>query len=70
MSCLADFGLAQIFEEGGDGTLTHSIGGNCRYLAPELIDPSLVGKRSEHPSPATDMHSFGMLMLEVCRAQL
>lgn len=37
-----------------------SVGGTCRWMAPELFD-------SEKPShsPASDVYSFGCVMLEV-----
>jgi len=62
---LADFGLADIAEVQEDGSVTRIVEGNGRYLAPELLDPGVVGKKNVNPSPESDMHSFGMLMLEV-----
>ncbi|RLN33357.1 uncharacterized protein C2845_PM03G10610 [Panicum miliaceum] len=54
---LGDFGLARLYEHGDDPQTTHVVG-TMGYLAPEL---GQTGKAT----PATDVFSFGALLLEV-----
>ncbi|PCH38313.1 TKL/TKL-ccin protein kinase [Wolfiporia cocos MD-104 SS10] len=60
-ACICDFGMAKIIGDITDSvpsaTLTQT--GSTRWLAPELIFDA-----SCNPSPATDVWSFGMTMLE------
>ena len=65
-ACLCDFGLSNMFPEFHDTTFcTSSIGGNARWVAPELyrITVDVV------PSATTrsDVYSLGSIMLEVRR---
>ncbi|XP_066168356.1 L-type lectin-domain containing receptor kinase SIT2-like [Oryza sativa Japonica Group] len=54
---LGDFGLARLYDHGTDMQTTHLVG-TIGYLAPELAN---TGKAS----PATDVFSFGIFVLEV-----
>ncbi|CAL0322607.1 unnamed protein product [Lupinus luteus] len=54
---LGDFGLARLHHQGHVADPTRVIG-TLGYMAPELV-------RVGRPSTATDMYSFGILMLEV-----
>ncbi|KAE9599876.1 putative protein kinase RLK-Pelle-L-LEC family [Lupinus albus] len=54
---LGDFGLARLHQQGHVADPTRVIG-TLGYMAPELV-------RVGRPSTATDMYSFGILMLEV-----
>ncbi|XP_059064813.1 L-type lectin-domain containing receptor kinase IV.4-like [Cryptomeria japonica] len=57
---LGDFGLARLYEH-NESSHTTRVVGTLGYIAPELIHTGKV-------SPATDVFSFGILMLEVaCR---
>jgi son of sevenless len=38
---------------------------NSRWMAPELIQPELIGLKSSKPNKATDVWSYGMLSLEI-----
>ncbi|KZV87857.1 kinase-like protein [Exidia glandulosa HHB12029] len=58
---LCDFGMASMRDETMSATYpSSSVGGTCRWMAPELFD-------SDQPahSPASDMYSFGCVMMEV-----
>ncbi|XP_057819624.1 L-type lectin-domain containing receptor kinase SIT2-like [Cryptomeria japonica] len=54
---LGDFGLARLYEHNENSHTTHVVG-TLGYIAPEFVE---TGKAS----PATDVFSFGILMLEV-----
>ncbi|XP_042510366.1 L-type lectin-domain containing receptor kinase IV.1-like [Macadamia integrifolia] len=54
---LGDFGLARLYDHGGDPKSTHVVG-TFGYLAPELA-------RSGKPNPSVDVFAFGVLLLEV-----
>jgi serine/threonine protein kinase len=58
---LFDFGLARIHEDGGERKLTGCTG-SARYMAPEVA-------RSQPYSFPADVHSYGILMWEVCTLQ-
>jgi len=57
---IADFGLARVFNDDNDATLTEEFAGTVAFMAPELVssDP-------EPASPASDIYSLGVI-LYVC----
>ncbi|XP_042498966.1 L-type lectin-domain containing receptor kinase IV.2-like [Macadamia integrifolia] len=54
---LGDFGLARLYDHGGDPKSTHVVG-TFGYLAPEL-------SRTGKASPCVDVFAFGVFLLEV-----
>ncbi|XP_074293986.1 L-type lectin-domain containing receptor kinase SIT2-like [Silene latifolia] len=54
---LGDFGVARLYDHGSNPHKTHIVG-TCGYLAPELI-------RKGRATTATDVFSFGIIVLEV-----
>ncbi|MED6120896.1 hypothetical protein PIB30_025220 [Stylosanthes scabra] len=54
---LGDFGLARLYEHGGNPSTTRVVG-TLGYLAPEL-------PRTGKATPSTDVYAFGALLLEV-----
>lgn len=65
-ACLADFGLSSVVDSQGLKTPSLSSGGpeggTVRFQAPELIDPDIVGLRSQ----ASDIYAFALVCYEVC----
>ena len=61
-ACIGDFGIAQIINDPlvavQSGTATRQHGG-IRYMAPERLEKSITGKKS-------DVHSFAITAYEVC----
>ncbi|KAF7984065.1 hypothetical protein HWV62_17613 [Athelia sp. TMB] len=64
-ACLSDFGFSKILEEFGQGNSSATGSANCRWTAPEVINPSLVGQSKVCLSMRTDVWSFGMLCIEL-----
>ncbi|XP_042486335.1 L-type lectin-domain containing receptor kinase IV.1-like [Macadamia integrifolia] len=54
---LGDFGLAKLYDHGGDPKTTHVVG-TFGYLAPEFA-------RTGKANPSVDVFAFGVLLLEV-----
>ncbi|KIJ29890.1 hypothetical protein M422DRAFT_268673 [Sphaerobolus stellatus SS14] len=72
VACITDFGLSVLLEEELDGPSTSTAGenhGSSRWMAPELIEPALIGQESVKPNPSTDIWSYGMLCLEILTGQ-
>jgi serine/threonine protein kinase len=66
--CLADFGLANLVDEGilhwtSIQTTGHQGSGTLRWQAPELIDPP--SDESAKATPASDIYSFACVCYEV-----
>ncbi|KAF8510225.1 ras guanine nucleotide exchange factor domain-containing protein, partial [Hysterangium stoloniferum] len=64
VACITDFGLSVLLEEESSSTAGESHG-NSRWMAPELINPELIGVSSVKPNVHTDVWSYGMLCLEI-----
>ncbi|KAG8918084.1 hypothetical protein FRC02_002671, partial [Tulasnella sp. 418] len=62
---ISDFGMARL-EEVSDAqtSLSLSSTGAARWMAPELVNPDLVGRLTPKPSTATDTWSFGIVSYE------
>ncbi|KAH8084347.1 kinase-like domain-containing protein [Cristinia sonorae] len=61
---LADFGLA-VFAAGASQNYASSRGGNVRWMAPELILPEAFSLESMRPTYASDVYSFGCVIVEL-----
>ncbi|KZP28520.1 kinase-like protein [Athelia psychrophila] len=64
---ISDFGLSRILEY--SGFTTKAVGGTCRWMAAELIDPE---EDDGEPAltTATDVWAFGMTVLEILSGKL
>ncbi|TCD63897.1 hypothetical protein EIP91_004806 [Steccherinum ochraceum] len=65
---LADFGLA-VLAEATSQNYASNRGGNARWLAPELIHPERFGLESTRPTCASDVFSFGCVVVELFSGQ-
>ncbi|KAF8589937.1 ras GEF [Ramaria rubella] len=66
IACITDFGLSVILEETDvHSSATADNHGNSRWMAPELINPELIGLQVVKPNTTTDVWSYGMLCLEI-----
>ena len=54
---LSDFGLARLYDHGGDSQTTHVVG-TFGYLAPEML-------KTGKATPSADVYAFGAFLLEV-----
>lgn len=63
---LTDFGLAVFAQETSEQQGSRR-GGNNRWMAPEQLAPGLfnTGSESTRPTPASDIYSFGCLIIEL-----
>jgi serine/threonine protein kinase len=73
-ACVADFGLASVFEapstEGAlIDTSSANPAGSARWFAPELIQPTSVGCKKFKRTPASDVYAFACVCLEVTAAE-
>ncbi|KAF8870833.1 kinase-like domain-containing protein [Infundibulicybe gibba] len=67
---LSDFGLSRVLEDPAMSNSTVSsgstlLGGACRWAAPETIIPSHSGGSGRQATKASDVYSFGRVMLQV-----
>ena len=62
-ACLADFGLALIFEPGKPVGQSHTQAGTHRYMAPEVLEMSIVFDRDQFLR--IDMYAFGLVLWEL-----
>ncbi|KAJ7226783.1 kinase-like domain-containing protein, partial [Mycena pura] len=63
---LADFGLARFSHTENAST---NRGGSARWMAPELLHPTACGLDFFERTPASDIYSFGCVMLELYTGQ-
>ncbi|KAF8708618.1 hypothetical protein HU200_029996 [Digitaria exilis] len=59
---LSDFGLARLYDHGGDSTSTTHVIGTFGYLAPEMV-------KTGKATPSADVFAFGAFLLEVACAK-
>ncbi|THH32597.1 hypothetical protein EUX98_g1594 [Antrodiella citrinella] len=64
---ISDFGLA-VFADGASKTFGSVRGGNIRWLAPEVMDPTQYKSESVRPTYAADIYSFACLCVELYTA--
>ena len=71
-ACLADFGLLTIALDPSNITTSGSFhqGGTCRWMAPELFDPSKFGFKDHCPTKNSDRYALGMVIYEVLSGQI
>ncbi|KZP18572.1 kinase-like protein, partial [Athelia psychrophila] len=69
-ACLCDFGLSSIAAEfQGTSYITSTMGGNVRWLAPELLDVAEDGI-APMVNVHSDVYSYGSVTLEILSGQL
>lgn len=69
-ACLADFGLALVFQPGKPCGDTHGQVGTRRYMAPEVLEGAIIFSRDHFLR--IDMYAFGLVLWELasrCTAQ-
>ncbi|XP_030828527.1 activin receptor type-2A [Strongylocentrotus purpuratus] len=62
-ACIADFGLACVFEAGKNPGDTHGQVGTRRYMAPEVLEGAIQFKRDAFLR--IDMYAFGLVLWEL-----
>ncbi|OAX37489.1 WD40 repeat-like protein [Rhizopogon vinicolor AM-OR11-026] len=70
-ACLCDFGLSLVLSEvmGNSFSMTSTLRGNCRWMAPELLNVH-ENEPVTLPSKISDIYSFGGIMLHVLTGQV
>lgn len=65
MASISDFGLSRVLET--TGFTTKAVGGTCRWMAQELLDPPEEDDEGDTPlvTTASDVWAFAMTVLEV-----
>lgn len=67
-ACLCDFGLSRIMNDNQSDiflTMTNNTHGTCRWMAPELLRPSLANRQEPLITFGSDVYAMAMVMLEV-----
>jgi serine/threonine protein kinase len=59
---LSDFGISRIVIESNTVTGTTTLGGNVRYMAPELLGPQAAGLVHQFHTKQSDVWAFGMVV--------
>jgi len=64
---IGDFGLTNVTSSASISMAlsTSSLGGTCRWMAPELLKSDEAGGASPKPSKESDVYAFGMVAYEV-----
>lgn len=62
---IADFGVAEVHDQGSSGISTTLERGSLRWMAPELLEPEHFGLEKFCRTPQSDTYSFGCVILEV-----
>lgn len=64
---LADFGLVAVISNSSSMmTVSTSISGTARWMAPELLNPEEYGFQHCSPSKESDVYALWMVIYEVC----
>jgi serine/threonine protein kinase len=48
-----------------DSLMSFTVGGTCRWMSPELLDPELFGVQGDRPTRQSDCYALGMVIYEV-----
>ena len=66
-ACIGDFGLTNITSSASISMAlsTPSLGGTCRWMAPELLKSDETGGVHQKPSKESDVYAFAMVAYEV-----
>jgi serine/threonine protein kinase len=65
VAMLADFGLAEFSDAIATSGSSRAWYGSIRYMAPELLDPTMIGRAKPKKTFATDVYAFACVCYEV-----